>query len=151
MSIRGPGEPVSTVARGGPDHGSLGPLRAVALVAVLVGAVGSLASMFRAAHPPPILLVLFTGWVLSPFVGLVVAHVASKRWSVGTRATLYGVMILLTVGSLMFYADVVPMPGASKPAFLYLVVPFGAWLLLLAVVPIAAFVSRGRSGRGGSA
>jgi hypothetical protein len=107
--------------------------------------------MLRAGHPPLLLLVLFTGWVLSPFVALVLAAIASKRWSVLTRATLYGIMLILAVGSVAFYGDIVSMPAGSKPAFVFLVVPLGSWLLLTIAVPIAALVSRRLSRRGAGA
>ena len=142
MSTRGPGEPTSEASRRRPDGGFLGLLRGVALIAVVVGAAGSVSLMLRAGHPPLLLLVLFTGWVLSPFVALVLADIASKRWSVLTRATLHGVMLILTLGSLAFYGDIVSMPPGSKPAFVFLVVPLGSWLLLTIAVPIAALVSR---------
>ena len=77
---------------------------------------------------------------------LVFALIVSKDWSVLTRATLYGVMLILTLGSLALYGDVVLRPR-SQPAFMFLVVPLGSWLLMAIVVPIAAFVSRRRSHR----
>jgi hypothetical protein len=132
MSTRDPGEPTS----------SLRLLRGVALIAAVVGAAGSIGLMLRAAHPPRLLLVPFIGWVLSPFVALILADAASKRWSVPTRATLHGVMLILTLGSLAFYGDIVSMPPGSKPAFVFLVVPLGSWLLLTVAVTIAALVSR---------
>jgi hypothetical protein len=120
----------------------------VSLFAVVVGAAGSIDLMLRAAHPPFLLRVLFTGWVLSPFVALALADSVSKRWSVLTRAMLYGVMLILAVGSLACYARIIPMPPGSKPAFLFLVVPVGSWLLLTIAGPIAALVSRRPSRRG---
>jgi hypothetical protein len=151
MSINGPSEITAQASRGRPDGGSLGLLRGVALIAVVVGAAGSVSLMLRAGHPPLLLLVLFTGWVLSPFVALALADIASKRWSALTRATLYGVMLILTLGSLAFYGDIVSMPPGSKPAFVFLVVPLGSWLLLTIAVPIAALASRRLSRRGAGA
>ena len=73
-----------------------------------------------------VLLLLFTIWVLSPFVGLALAANVSKRWSALTRATLYGVMLILTLGSLVIYGDVALGPPRPKPAFMFLVVPLGS-------------------------
>src|SRR5213082_3453012 len=86
----------------------LGLLRAAALIAVPAGAAGSVGFMLRVGHrnSSRVLLLLFGIWVLSPFVALVLAHVVSKRWSVLNRATLYCVMLLLTLASLAFYGDV---------------------------------------------
>lgn len=117
-------------------------LRIVARIAVAVGAAASVSLMLRAGRPPLFLLVLFTGWVLSPFVGLALADFASKRWSVLTRATLYGVMLILALGSVAFYGDVVSMPPGTRPAAVFLLVPLASWLLLTMAVPVAALVSR---------
>lgn len=123
-------------------RGFLHVLRGVGLVAVAAGAVGSLGLMLRAGHPPFFLRVLFAIWVLSPFVALLVAHVISKSWPVLTRATLYCLMVIVTVGSLAIYADVVFGPPRPKPAFVFLVVPLGSWLLMTIAVSTAAFASR---------
>jgi hypothetical protein len=108
MSINGRGEMTSEVSRGRPEGGFLVLLRAAALIAVLAGAAGSVGLMLHAGrhNDSQILLVLFALWVLSPFMALVLAHVVSKRWSVLTRATLYSVMLVLTLGSLAIYGDV---------------------------------------------
>jgi hypothetical protein len=59
--IDGSDETISTVGRGRHNGGSVGLQHTVALVAAVVGAVGSVGLMFRASqHPPLILLVLFT-------------------------------------------------------------------------------------------
>ena len=127
-------------------------LHAVALAAVVVGAVGSVGLMIWVGHrnPSRLLLALFVIWDLSPFIGLVLADMVSKRWSVITRATLYGVMLILTLSSLAFYGDVVLRPR-SQPAFMFLIVPLGSWLLMTIVVPIAALISGRLSRRGAGA
>src|SRR5713226_7675945 len=102
MSINGSGEMTSEISLGRRDRGFLGALRAAALIAVLAGAVGSVGLMLYVGrrNDSRILLVLFALWVLSPFMVLVLVNVVSKRWSVFTRATLYSVMLVLTLGSL---------------------------------------------------
>jgi len=62
-------------------------VRAVALVAVVVEAAGSIGSMLYVGrhNPSRMLLVLFAIWVLSPFVGLVLAASGSQRWLVAAR------------------------------------------------------------------
>lgn len=137
--------------RGRAGTGLVGLLRGAAIVSVVVGAAGSVGLMLRAGHPPLLLRVLFTGWVLSPFVGLVLASIASQRWSVPARATLYGVMLVISLGSLACYGGIVSMPPGSRPAFVFLVVPFGSWLLLTTAVPITAAVSRWLSRRAAGA
>src|ERR1700687_1070241 len=99
MSINGPGESTSMARPGSPDGGFLGLLRAVALIAVVAGALGSVGLMLWVGHrnPSRVLLVLFVIWDLSPFIALVLADIVSKRWPVVTRATLYGVMLILSL------------------------------------------------------
>ncbi len=152
MSAGGRGEPTSNASPGRPDGGFLGLLRAVALIAVVAGALGSVGLMLWVGHrnPSRVLLALFVIWDVSPFIGLALADIVSRRWSVLSRTTLYGVMLVLTLGSLALYGDVVWRPR-PQPAFLFLVVPMGSWLLLLIVVPIAALISGRRSRRGAGA
>jgi len=152
MSMSGPGEITSNASRGRPDSGFLGLLRAVALIAVMAGAGGSVALMLRAGRSTPrFLLVLFVIWILSPFVALTWANIVSKRWSVLTRATLYCVTLVITLGSLAIYGDLVMPPAGSPRAFVFVAVPPGSWLLMTIVVPIAALISRRLSQRGARA
>ena len=124
-----------------------GPLRAVAMISVLTGAGGSVGLMLRVGHRnnSRILLALFAIWVLSPFVALVFANIASKGWSVITRATLYSVMLVLTLGSLAIYGDVALAPLTAKTVPVFVIVPPASWLLIAIVVPIAVLISRSRS------
>jgi biotin transporter BioY len=86
------------------------------------------------------LIVLFTTWMLSPFVGLLLANKISKRWTVLTRVTLYWLMIVLTIGSLISYSGAFS-PLVTKPAFKFLVIPFISWLLIVTVIPIVSRLS----------
>jgi hypothetical protein len=84
---------------------------------------------------------LFAIWVLSPFVVLIVACVVSKHWSAPTRATLYGVMLVVTLVSLAVYGAVAL--GAARPkAPAFVLVPPASWLLIAFALPAAAFISR---------
>jgi hypothetical protein len=131
------------------EAGFLSLLRAVALIAVVAGAVGSLGLMFRADQQTPrFLLVLFVFWVLSPFVALAWANVVSKRWPVLTRAALYGVTLFITLGSLACYGELISPPPGSAGAFMFVAVPPASWLLMTLVVSMAALISRRRSRRG---
>jgi predicted dienelactone hydrolase len=129
--------------RGRSEGGFPGLFRNVVLVAAVVGAVGSADFVLRAGerNNSRFLLLLFIIWVLSPFVGLGLAVLVSKRFSVFTRATLCGVTLIASVGSLAIYANVVSMPPGSQLAFPFLAVPFGSWVLVVMVVPLAALIS----------
>jgi len=150
MSNNGPSEITTKASRGRPDGGFLGLLRAVALIAVIAGAAGSVGLMLRAGQRTPrFLLVLFTIWVLSPFVALLWANLVSKRWSVVTRATLYCVTLVVTLGSLATYGELVDLrPPGSANAFLYVVVPPASWVFMTIVVSMAALISGRVSRRG---
>jgi membrane-associated HD superfamily phosphohydrolase len=129
--------------REGPQSGFLGALRVVALIAVVAGAGGSLSFMFLTGrhNPSRVLMLLFTLWVLSPFVAVVFASAVSRRASVMTQATYYAVMLVLTLASLAIYGEVALGPPRAKPAYAFLVVPLASWLLIAVGVPIVAFVS----------
>src|ERR1700676_421155 len=103
----------------------------VAPVAVVAGAVSSGGLMYRADqfNNSWLLFTLFAFFVLSPFVILILTHIVSKRWSVLTRATLHGVMLILSVSSLAIYGNAAwkPQDATATP---FLLVPVAAWLLL---------------------
>jgi hypothetical protein len=153
VSIDGPDEITSEASRGRPDGGFLGLLRTVSLVAVVAGAVGSVGLMLRAGqHTPRLLLVLFTIWVLSPFVAFLWAHMVSRRWSVVTRATLYCATLFDALSSSAIYGKLVVLrPPGSANAFLFVVVPPASWVFMTIVVPMAALISGRLSGRGAGA
>jgi hypothetical protein len=153
MSIEGPNQGTAEASRERSDSGLIGLLRVVSLVAVVAGAVGSLGLMFRAAQRPPrFLLVLFTIWVVSPFVALLWANIVSKRWSVVTRATLYGVTLVVALGSLAIYGELIVLrpPGSPKTPLFVLVPPLSCVFMAI-VIPLAAWISRRRSPRSASA
>src|SRR5258706_1882710 len=124
-----------------PNDGSIGILRIVALLGVFVSAAGSIGFMLVAGHPPILLRILFTAWVVSPFLVLAAAHAFSKRWSVITRSTLYCLMLVVSVTSLAVYAYVVLRPHDVAPTATFLFVPLVSWVLAAIVIPLAAFIS----------
>ena len=100
----GSSDVTSEAGLGKPADGFLRFLREVSLGAVVAGAMVSVGLMLRAGRSTPsLLLVLFVIWILSPFVTLRWAIIFSKRWSALTRATLYCVTIIITLGSPAIY------------------------------------------------
>jgi hypothetical protein len=94
-----------------------------------------------------LLLLLFTLWVLSPFVILLLANVVGWRWPIVTRAALYYVMLVLSLSSLAIYGYVALGPPRAKTAAVFVMVPPLSWLLM--VVAIAgAGLAAGRRSRG---
>ena len=123
---------------------TLGQLRTVALIVLLGGAISSLVLVLHAGRNNKSILlpVLFVVWVLSPFIALLVANIVSKPWAVPRRMTLYSLMLVLTLGSLIGYSGILNPPG-TKPAGVFLIVPLVSWLL----IALAAVLSRRLSRR----
>ena len=124
-------------------------LRRAALVVAAVGAVSSVALMFRAAdRTPPLLIVIFIGWVLAPFIVLLWANVASTRWSAALRVALFWVTIAVALGSVVVYGGLVDVrpPGAPN-AFPFVITAPAAILLIAITTAIVALTSRKRSRR----
>jgi len=143
MSNKSLSETKSTTSQGKTNSGFLTFFQAAALIALIAGAVGSLVFMFNAGqHTPRLLLVLFTIWVLSPFVVLLWAIIMSKRWSVLTRTILYCVTFIVPLSSLAIYSEWIDVrPAGSANAFLFVAVPPVSLIFIAIVVPAAALIS----------
>ncbi len=122
----------------------LGTLRRTSLIVILLGAASSLGLMIYAGRHQrsTILMLLFSIWVLSPFIGLAWANLVSERWPVRTRATLDSVMLVSTLGSLAIYGAVALGYVAMKVGFVFLVVPLASWLLIAIAVALTAFATK---------
>lgn len=109
-------------------------LRTTSLTTLLVGTIGSLYFMFNAGSNQKsiVLIGLFTAWVLSPFIGLVVANRLSKPMSAKIHTLIYWTILTLSVTSLIVYSGTLT-PSQTKPAFNFLVVPFLSWLVILTI------------------
>ena len=122
-------------------------LRGAALTALPVGALGTVLLFFRASErTPPLLIVLFIVWLLSPFAVLAWAHVRSPRWSAATRAALYSVTLVIALASLAIYGNLIAItrPGAPKAAPFVVVAP-ASWLIIATIVPLAGLIARRRA------
>jgi hypothetical protein len=117
----------------------------MALLMVLIGAVVSLDLMFNAGRNQKsvLLMILFTIWVVSPFIALMAAQLYFKRWLSRIHIILYWVMVFLSILSVISYAGVFNLPG-TKTAFMFLVVPFFSWL----VIGIVFLIAKRRSRKG---
>jgi len=120
-------------------------LPGVARIALFAGAAGSVALMMRAsARQRSILLILlFTSWVVSPFLALALANLRSATWQPSTRTALYGTMVGVTFISLSVYALQAMLPG-MKAGFIYLVVPAACWLFIAIAFATTAALSQRR-------
>jgi uncharacterized membrane protein YhaH (DUF805 family) len=97
---------------------------------VMIGIIGSLGLMFHTGrhNKSIILILLFTVWVASPFLGLLVICF-SKRLRDSRRRYLYFLMIFIAVISLIIYSGAFGLHG-PHPAFVFMVVPLISWLVI---------------------
>ena len=128
------------------------PQRA-AIIGIAAAAVTSLALMFRAGQRQrsAILVLLFAAWVVSPFCGLLYAHLRSKEWLRPARAALYAVTVLIAFGCPAVYAGLAFWRPTLKAGSVFLVVPFACWLLIgfsVCIWWVLSHKSRGRTVRG---
>ena|SRR5882757_3696830 len=121
------------------DSKSVRLFHKVAVLSVMAGAGASVGFTVYTGrnNSSVVLIVLFVGWVLSPYITLLLVNAAGYRWSVIKRLSLHGLMLLITIGSMVLYSGLWTVPGA-KPAFVFLIVPLISWLLMGTAILIAA-------------
>lgn len=119
-------------------------LRALAMIVLVIGAGASLGIMVVVGHAQPshLLMLLFGGWVLSPFAALIFVNVISKRWSNPVRESFYIAMLIVAFGSVAIYLRVASTRPA-QPAFWFLIAPLLSWLLIAMLVGFAETRRRG--------
>jgi len=107
-------------------------MRNGSLSIVLLAAAASLGLMLSVGkhQPSVVLLLMFTIWVASPFVGLVWVHRrALSRSASGQRAASW-LMCLVSAGSVATYAVLAFLVHVAKPAGPFLAVPLLSWLVI---------------------
>ena len=121
-------------------------LRTVALIAAVVGGAGSVSFLLQAGRRNTsliFLVVLFSIWVLSPFIALAWAILKSDRFPEMVRSTLYGATIGLALVSLAIYSRLIDVkPVGSPNTFLFVAVPPASWVVIAIVMAMAALRSR---------
>ena len=80
-------------------------------------------------------------------MALLWASIVSKGWSVLTRVTLYGVMLVVPLSCLAIYVADPIWPRTSPGPFVFIPVPPASWLFSAFVVLAAALISGTRSRR----
>ncbi|MEO5583781.1 MAG: hypothetical protein ABIR66_13915 [Saprospiraceae bacterium] len=115
-------------------------MRTLSRIAVLIASVGSLDFMYNGSHQQKsiILMLLFTGWVMLPFAGLLVFDTIAKSWSSRARNLLYWFILILSVASLIAYSGVL-LPSGTKTAFIFLVAPVISWLIIILVIMVSRY------------
>jgi hypothetical protein len=114
-----------------------------ARAALLAGAAGSVLLMLRAGarQRSVVLILLFTGWLLSPFLALALANLRARAWAPHMRAAVHSAMIGVSCLSLAIYG-LNAVYTLGKAGFIYLVVPAGDWLLIGLTLGAAAALRR---------
>jgi len=102
-----------------------------ALILVFSGAAGSFVATLVAGHHNHslVLVAFFYIWVLSPFIGMIVAFLISRRWPPAVRVRLCWLICLLAAASTLGYF-LLPGIFGTRPAFVFLVIPLLNWVLL---------------------
>lgn len=111
----------------------------IAVVLVIIAAIGSLIFTIQAGHKNKSILlpVLFIIWVLSPYFALLVANFKYRYNSVAPRIMLNGLMIIISIVSLLGYSGILNLSGA-KPAAVFLITPLISWVIIIITVLIIA-------------
>ena len=120
-------------------------LSVISKVATIVSALGSVALLLYMGrrNKSIVLMVLFSIWVLAPFVGsLLLNALIAKRGSAIMRTALHVAMLILAIASLALYADTVLRPPLSQPVFRFVLLPIVSCVLIIIVVVTAEVVSR---------
>ena len=107
-------------------------LRIIAIFSIIIGAVYSLIFTLHAGHKnkSSLLPALFIIWVLSPYFALIFANVRLRYSVTAAQNILYTFTILISLGSLLGYSEIINLPDA-KPAAIFLFTPLISWILIV--------------------
>lgn len=127
-----------------PDLASRRFWRFAAQSAVVIGAAGSVALMLKVGHRNQsiILMLLFAGWVLAPFVALAWVDRWPRFQGAPIGVILQVLKLLLSIGALCAYARVAFGPSLAQPAAPFLLVPLGSLVVIAITLLLAARFSR---------
>ena len=117
---------------------TINSLRTLSLLIALVAAIGSLYFMLNVGrnNKSIILIGMFAGWVLSPFVGMFFSNKISNRWANPERVLIYWLIIAISIASVVAYSGLF-IPAETKPAFIFLIFPLISWILIISTILIA--------------
>ena len=118
-------------------------MRKIAFIILLIGAVGSFGLVLNAGRNAPfLLLVLFVGWVLSPYLAFFLINIVYKPHLIIAPIICYWLMLFVSFGSLAAYGITLLQHKIKPPTGVYLSVPFLSWILIVAAIAITAFTKR---------
>jgi hypothetical protein len=115
-------------------------MRKIAFVILSIGALGSTALVLNAGRYSPILLlILFVGWVISPFIVLfLISSFYKIRLKIATEM-LYWIMLLISIGALASYSITLIQHRVKPPTGVYLSVPFLSWVIILIFIAVSFY------------
>jgi len=123
-------------------------LRSTALTTLAIGTAGSAAFMLYAGKrvgTPGLLIVLFTLWVVCPFVLLALAIVVSQRWADLTRTTLYRITPIVSAAALLIYGASALGAQRPKTSIFVMVAPLSALFIVIAILAAAVVARRSKA------
>jgi hypothetical protein len=105
-------------------------LRSAALYARWLGAAASLAfTLYAGRHNRSVLLVaLFAGWVLLPYLGLIAADCSAARARRDIASAIHASAVLLALVPPAIYGVVSILAPGHTATFAFLLVPAAVWL-----------------------
>lgn len=109
----------------------------IARVAIVAGLLGSVVFLLRSTGQGAgvVLRLVMTAWVVAPFVGLELAQRVLGR-------ALPMLALAVAVASLAVYATNAITPLSPKAAFVFVIVPLGAWVVILFATSVAWISAR---------
>ena len=109
-----------------------------------IAGITSLALMVHAGRHQRsvILILLFVGWVVSPFLGLLYGYLSSRDWSSSARRTLHALTLAVVFICPGIYALAAFGYTNLKMGFVFLVVPLACWVLIGLLFCVALLSSR---------
>ena len=106
----------------------------ISILILLAGVAGSIIFTWIAGqnNSSVLLRVLFMGWVVTPYLALVVIHYNSRLRLAISNASYFRMISFITLFALIAYSGIFN-PKVMKPAFVFMVVPFISLLIIVLV------------------
>jgi hypothetical protein len=112
-------------------------------IILLVATFGSLISVLYAGRNAPVILsILFIGWVISPFISLILINFVSKLKKNIESAILHLLILLISFFSLLCYTLAFFLHTNKPPTGIFLIVPFLSWILIVLIIIISVYKRR---------
>jgi len=118
----------------GANNNSDNGAHVINIFSLVIAAACSLGLMIIVGHGNKslVLMSMFTLWVASPYVTLLVLN----RKSIIPAKRLNYIILTISIASVIFYITGYLFPGKT-PAFIFLLVPFISWLLIGTIIIIS--------------